>query len=74
MTEEGFEGAVFDGSGTAAGFEHVHLVGVLGIDVAVVDVGYCSEFVSMLKSEKEDLDIPVSEPKLPIAQPPDQLQ
>lgn len=41
MADERFESAVFDGAASASGFEHVHLVGVYGVDVAVVDVGYC---------------------------------
>lgn len=39
VPDEVFEEDVLHGSAAAVGFYHVHLVGVLGVDVAVVDVG-----------------------------------
>lgn len=76
VADEVVECDVGDGAVAAVGFEHEHLVGVGGVDVAVFDAGDVWGCVSGRGeiSKNKGKRLPVFEPREPMAQPPLQLQ
>lgn len=39
MSDEVLESEVLGGAGTAVGFDHHHLIGAVGVDISVQDIG-----------------------------------
>ena len=76
VADEVVEGDLRNGAVAAVGFEHVHLVRVDGVDIVVFDFG--DVWRDRLVGEEMRMwgwgEGPVSVPRLPIAQPPLQLQ
>lgn len=73
MTHEVVECAVVDGAATTVTLDHEHLVAILGVDVVILHIEDCWNWISET-SKRERRKIPVSAPNDPMAHPPDQLQ